>query len=440
MEKQSWSGELGFIIAAAGAAVGLGNIWSFPRYMAQEGGVLFLLIYLIMAALIGYPLLMCELSMGRETGEKPRGAFRAVAGHSTGGVLGELASLLMMGFYSVLGGCCIRYMLENLIAVFRTGDQGGLSMFLNYISNVPLSAMYTVLFIVISMLVIMAGVSKGLERFSKIAMPLLVIMLPMLIFCAMSLPGAQEGVKAMLAPPQNLSSKQLLTTIACAGAQMFFSISLGQGVMLTYGAYLPSRVSIPKCALAVVFVDTAIAVLASFAVIPAAYSAGGEGSDGSMMMFVTMQSVFDSYGAWGNMFGFLFYLLVLLAALTSAVSLLEVISSFAGVQAGRRSSAVLAAALSAIPAVAIARDGMSFGALPEIMGMSWLDASELVAESLLMPLCTLAMIFALRKVSGEKLLQRQLGERCGRTSYLAMKYLSPPLLIIVMAVKLLNLG
>ena len=173
MEKQSWSGEWGFILATAGAAVGLGNVWSFPRYMAEKGGAVFLMAYLLLAALVGYPLLMAELALGRETGRRPRGAFRAMGATALGGVLGELASLLMMGFYSVLGGCCIRYMLLNLAGVFRGGSGGSLSLFLGYISNVPLSAACTVLFIVLSAAVVMAGVSAGLQRFSRLPTPLL---------------------------------------------------------------------------------------------------------------------------------------------------------------------------------------------------------------------------------------------------------------------------
>ena len=159
-----------------------------------------------------------------------------------------------------------------------------------------------------------------------------------------------------------------------------------------------------------------------------------------MMLFVTMQTVFDAWGTWGAMFGFLFYLLVLLAALTSSVSLLEVISSFAGEEAGRKSAAVLAGALSAIPAVAIARDGMGFGALPELFGMSWLDAAELGAEALLMPLCTLVMIHVLRGARGTDLLRRQLGSGFGDFTGRAIRLLAPGLLVAVMAAKLLGLA
>lgn len=439
VEKQSWSGEWGFILASAGAAVGLGNVWSFPRYVAERGGGAFLVVYLLLAALVGYPLLMAELSLGRETKRRPRGAFRAVGATALGGVLGELASLLMMGFYSVLGGCCIRYMLYNLFGVFRGGCGAGLSLFLGYISNVPLSAGCTVLFIALSAAVVMAGVSGGLERFSRIAMPLLTLMLPGLIFCSMSLPGAAEGLRQMFALPEQLSLPVLGALAAAALVQMFFSLSLGQGVMLTYGAYLPEWVNVPRCAAAVVLADTAIAILASLAVLPAYHAAGG-GGEGAMMLFVTMQVVFDAYGAWGGMFGFLFYLLVLLAALTSAVSLLEVISSFAGEGAERRSAAILAGALAAIPAVAIARDGMGFGALPEFFGMSWLDAAELCSEALLMPLCTLVMIHALRGARGESILRRQLGAGWGSFVCRTMRLLAPGLLLAVMAAKLLGLA
>ncbi|MGE4354324.1 MAG: sodium-dependent transporter [Oscillospiraceae bacterium] len=438
MKKQSWSGTSGFVLAAVGAAVGLGNIWGFPRHMAKGGGLLFLLLYLVLALLVGYPMLLGELSVGRETGKKPRGAFRALTGSAAGGVLGEIASLLMMGFYSVLGGCCIRYMLVNLVGVFKSGDRGGLSLFLSYISNIPLSAMCTVLFILMSAGIIMAGVSKGLERFSKIAMPLLILMLPGIIACSMTIPGAAEGLRLMFSMPETLSLGKFFSTLSRAAVQMFFSLSLGLGCMITYGAYLPGKISIPKSAAVVVIADTLIAVLAGFAVLPAAHAVGGTEQDGAMLMFVTMQGIFDAYGAWGSMFGFLFYVLMLLAALTSAVSLMEVIASTAGEESGRVFSAVFAAALASIPAVAIARDGMGFGALPEILGMSWLDAAELFSEGILIPLCSLVLCLALRPARAEEMLRRQLGGRVGKAAYIATKYFAPPLLISVMGIKIFS--
>jgi len=435
MDRQNFTGQFGFIMASAGAAVGLGNIWSYPRCASQGGGVVFLAVYVLLNALIGYPLLMAELAMGRDNLCRPVKAFRALGKSGAGAYLGQLASLLMMGFYSVLGGCCIRYMLVNFRGVMGSGGAEGLSLFLSYISNVPLSAFYTVLFIFMAGLVIMAGVSGGLERFAKVAMPLLIFMLPGLIMCAMSLPGAEEGLKSLFAVPE-LSPKEFLALLMLAFVQMFFSLSIGQAVMITYGSYMPAGIKLPRCAAAVVLTDTLIAVLASFAVVPAAHAAGGSPGDGAMMLFVTMQKVFDAYGAWGNLFGALFYLLVLLAALTSAVSLLEVISFFAGEEAGRKSSAVFAAALSAIPAVAIARDGMGFGALPEIFGMSWLSAAEFVSEGILMPLCALLMIRALSGAKGEALLRRQLGAAAGSFTRVAIVYVSPGLIAMVMLIKL----
>ena len=436
MQKQKFSGELGFILSAAGAAVGLGNIWGFPRCMDEGGGGLFLLIYLLLNGLVGYPLLMAELAMGRDMGLRPRSAFRKLSGSGLGGGLGELASLFMMGFYAVLGGCCIRYMLVNLQALLKGESGGGLGLFLGYISDVPLSAFYTVLFIAMAAIIIMAGVDKGLERFARIAMPMLVLMLPGLILCSMTLPGAAEGLAGLFSFPKDVGAGQIFRITATAFVQMFFSLSIGQAVMLTFGAYLPEGVSITKCAGAVVFADAFIALLAALAVIPASHAAGGNSGEGAMMLFVTMQSVFGSMGPWGSMFGALFYLLVLLAALTSALSLLEVVSAMAGEGTGRKSSALFAAALSAIPAVAIARDGMGFGALPEIFGMSWLEAAELISEGLLMPICTLLMIKALWSKQGKQLLCRQLGTKNAAFSAAVMRYMSPPLLFGAMLWKI----
>ena len=416
MENRSWSSQTGFVLAAAGAAVGLGNIWSFPRYTAQYGAP-FLVAYALMAALAGWPLLMAELAAGRETGMGARGTFRRLTGSSLPGVVAETASLLMMGFYSVLGGCCLRYMLLSLAGAFRPVEREGLALFLGYISNVPLSALCTALFIVLAACVTAAGLRGGLERFSRFAVPLLILMLPGLILCSLRLPGAPEALGSALTASAPRTARGMLAMLGDAAAQLFFSLSLGQGVMLLYGAYLPRAASIPRCALAVTAADTLIALLAALAVVPAAGTSGG---DGAMMLFVAMQQLFASLGAWGSMFGFLFYLLVFLAAITSAVSLLEVIGTFAA-GASRRQAAVFAAAVAAIPAVAIARDGMGFGALPELFGLSWLDAAELLSEGILMPCAAAALIAALRRERGAELLARQLGQRAGRLCSLSLK-------------------
>lgn len=434
MEKRSWSSQWGFVAAAAGAAVGLGNIWSFPRYLEQHGAP-FLAAYLIMAVLAGWPLLMAEIAVGRDTGCGARGAFKELCGSALPGWAAECASLLMMGFYSVLGGCCLRYMLINLAGVFSGGAGGGLGLFLGYISNVPLSALFTVLFIAAAAVITAAPVRSGLERFSKFAVPLLALMLPGLIACSLRLPGAESGIAKMFAVPEQGGIAGTIDMLGDAACQLFFSLSIGQGVMALYGAYLPREASIPKCALAVVAADTLIAVLAGFAVVPAAEAAGGGG--GTMMMFTAMQEVFASLGSWGAMFGFLFYLLVLLAALTSAVSLLEVVGTWAGAKAGRKQAALFAAALSAVPAIAIARDGLGFGALPEIFGLSWLSAAELASEGILMPAAALAMAFALRRRSRSELLRRQLGYAAGRCTGLAMRSAAVVLIAAALCARIL---
>jgi len=430
MEKTTWSGDRGFILAAAGAAVGFGNLWSFPRRAAESGGAVFIGIYLLLAALLGLPLLLAELALGRETASSPRDAFRALGGSALGGVLGELASLFMLGFYSVLGGCCLRYALTNLTGALRGGGE---ILFLRYISNVPLSAGCTVLFLGLTCAVSMAGLRQGVERLARLAVPILLLMLPPLALCALSLPGAADRFWTALTPPTGLTVRDIGAIAAAAGVQMFFSLSLGQGVMLTFGAYLPGAARLPLCAAAVAAVDSLAALLALCAVLPAAAGGGPAAS----ALFAAMQTVFEGSGAWGCMFGFLFYLLVLLAALTSAVAMLEVVACLAGPGASRRSAAAFAAALSAIPAVAIARDGMGFGALPEIFGMDWLTAAETLSEGVLMPLATLALSLALRGERGQRLLVRQLGLRAGTWVHAVVRWCVPPLSALVMAARLL---
>ncbi len=439
MQKENFKARSGFLLTAIGAAVGIGNIWGFPRQLAEGGGVLFLIIYILLVILVGYPILSCEFAVGRETGDKPSKALKAISGKGIGGFLSELASFLMMGYYSFLGGCMIYYMCVNVTALFGKETQSDSALFLSFISDSFSSAVFTLIFIFLAVFITAMGVSKGIERFSKFAVPLLIIMLPMLAICALSLPNATESVLKSLEIPHDLTLLKFAEIFASAGEQMFFSLSLGVGCMITYGAYLNKEENIPKSSAVIAFTDTSVALLAALTVLPISGVLNNSENDGAMLLFVAMQRIFDSYHLWGHMFGFLFFALLLLVALSSAVSMIEVSMSLTGEYGGRKSSAIFCGVAVSIPAILIARDGMGFGDLPSLFGLNWLEFAEFLFQAVLMPISAIVLIKAVLTAKNESMLRRQLGGLSGSIIVILLKIFAMPVTIMVIAVKFIEL-
>lgn len=351
MEKKrgSFGSSFGFIMAAIGSAVGLGNIWGFPYKMGKSGGFTFLIIYILLAIFVGLVIMASELALGRKTGKGVVDAYMAASMRFKWiGWLGMLAPFLVMTFYAVLGGYCIQYMSLNL-AELGFGLSGifgakitGANTFGSMLTNPFGCALFTVLFMVISMLIVMGGVSGGIEKFNKIGMPALFIMLVVVIIRALTLDGAVEGLKFMFVPGYALEAgfideaPDVISVLATAGGQMFFSLSLAMGAMVTYGSYLGKEENIVKNSAVIVFADTLVALMAGLAVIPAAVANGIASGipvneialGGPKLLFVTLQDVFSNMGYFGPLFGVIFYLLVIIAAVSSAISLMEVNAAF----------------------------------------------------------------------------------------------------------------
>jgi NSS family neurotransmitter:Na+ symporter len=337
--RDTWGSKAAFVLAAAGSAVGLGNIWGFPTVAGQNGGAAFLLIYLAAVALIGAPVMLAELIVGRRTQRK------ALAPHSMWvvvGGLGVLTGIVILSFYSVIAGWTLSYIFKTLTGTFQPGVDTA-AIFDQLAGSAVPAITWHLLFIIITIYVVLGGVRDGIERWTKILMPVLFALLVLLAIRAVTLSGAGEGLAFYLKPD---FSKVTGTVVLSAIGQAFFSLSLGMGAMITYGSYVSKRDDLVSSAAWVTFADTTIAILAGLIIFPTLFHAGLEpGAGGPGMVFVVLTSLLSSippapYG--GVIFGTGFFLLLGIAALTSSVSLLEVVTSWAVDERGmsRRKAAI----------------------------------------------------------------------------------------------------
>ncbi len=325
LSRGNWSSKIGFILAAAGSAIGLGNIWRFPFVTGQNGGAVFVLIYVVIVALIGLPVMIAELSIGRHTQRNPVGAFQMLFPHSLWkivGAVGVLTGLGILSFYAVIAGYTLGYFLKTILGSFNqiiSGEQST-QIFQNFSANPYLSVSYLFIFICLTVVVVMGGIAAGIERWNKILMPLLFGILIVLAIFSMTLDGAGKGLAFYLKPDL---TKITGRTIAQALGQALFSLSLGMGTMLTYGSYLSKKENLITSAGYVCLFDTVIAVAAGFVIFPALFAMNMDPAGGPKLVFVVLPSIFARMPA-GMIFGTLFFLLLAVAALTSTVSLLEV--------------------------------------------------------------------------------------------------------------------
>lgn len=435
-ERATWGSNIGFLLAAIGSAVGLGNIWGFPYKMGKSGGFAFLLIYLLLAVFVGFVILMSELAMGRKTGQGTIGAYHTLSKRFRWvGWLAVFSPFVIMSFYSVLGGYCIEYMSLNLSNLAFAGAevQTGANLFGSMLTNQFGSVMFTLLFMIICYLINRGGISGGIEKFNKIGMPALFVMLVIIIIRSVTMEGAVEGLKYMFLPGYAVqagfieSAPHWTTVLATAGGQMFFSLSLAMGITITYGSYLDKGQSLIKNSGIVVIADTIVAIMAGIAVIPAAVANGiaqinagalvfdaGLGAERAMtladiklggpsLLFVTLQDVFHAMGPVGPLFGVIFYLLVLVAAISSAIALIEVIITYfldhaaAKGREGSRPKVALWVCIAIMAEAAIvAVDGLgsngvwvpfqrTFGVIGEFNDC-WLDFMDALSEGIAMPL------------------------------------------------------
>ncbi len=330
--RGTWNSKLGFVLAAAGSAVGLGNIWGFPTQVADNGGAAFIVVYLICCILVGLPVMIAEITIGRKTGKNPVGAFKSLDSSGFGAIIGYwgvLCGMMILSFYLVISGWTISYVFEQILSF--TGNESGAAWF-GDLTNGPKNAIFTIIFMLFTIGIINGGVSNGIERATKILMPFLLIILVAMIIYVMTLEGSAQGVREYLMPDFSLLDIDL--TLSAMG-QAFFSLSLGMGALITYGSYLKKNQNIMESAAYVTVFDIIIAFIAGMLVIPAMYVAFTQGiaifgDDGELissvsLVFTVLPQLFENIGGGLGLFvAVSFFLLLGLAALTSSISLLEV--------------------------------------------------------------------------------------------------------------------
>lgn len=400
-KRSSFSGKLGYVMAVAGSAVGLGNIWRFPYLAAKYGGGIFLLTYLVLALTFGFALLISETALGRKTGKSPIQAFKQLAGEKLklGGWLNAIIPMLIIPYYCVVGGWVCKYLFE-----FSAGNISSLikdDYFTGFMSSLSGPLFWLILFALLVFIIVMFGVEKGVERVSKILMPALVVMAIAISVYAMFTPGAMEGVKYYLIP--DFSRFSIMTVVAAMG-QMFYSLSIGMGILYTYGSYMKKDIDMESSIGQIEIMDTGIAFLAGMMIIPAVFAFSGGNPEtlnaGASLMFITMPKVFESM-AFGNIIAIVFFLLVLFAALTSAISLMECCVSTIRDQVNwsRKKSCMAVLILVLLLGIPCS---LGFGVLDFIqpLGMTIFDFFDFMTNSIMMPISAIFTCVLIVKVAG----------------------------------------
>ena len=386
--RETWGSKAGFILAAAGSAIGLGNIWKFPYIAGENGGASFVLIYLICIAVIGLPVLIAEILIGRTTQRNPVGAFYKLSNSkfwAAVGGMGVVAGFLILSFYAIIAGWSIGYIIEAINGNFFNFPEPASSAkhFQNLVGNIPWIMGYFAFFMILTMVIVFSGIQKGIERASKIMMPLLFILLIILMIRGLTLDGASQGLDFLWNPDW---SKITANTILLALGHAFFTLSLGMGAMLTYGSYMSEKDSIPVAALQIVILDTLIALIAGTAIFTSVFAVGLAPDAGPGLIFQTLPVVFSKMPG-GYFFSILFFISLTIAALTSSISLLEVVVSFFvdELKWKRHTAAIVISVF--IFALGVP-SALSFNLLNDIkiFGLSFFELADFIASNILLPL------------------------------------------------------
>ena len=408
-KRSTFSGKLGFVLSAAGASVRLGNIWRFPYLAAKYGGGIFLLIYILLALTFGYTMIMAETSIGRMTKKSPVGAYASFGRSkwlSFGGWINAVIPLLIVPYYSVIGGWVIKYLVGYL-----TGNGSALAAdgyFSTFISDGFSTEICFLIFAGITLGIIYAGVRNGIERVSKFMMPILVVLSVVIAVYSMTRPGAVRGIQYFLVP--NLKNFSWMTVVTAMG-QMFYSLSIAMGILITFGSYMKKDISIEDSTEHVEIFDTAIAIMAGLMIIPAVFAFSGGDPDtlqaGPALMFITIPKVFANMGM-GTFVGVLFFMLVLFAALTSSIALTESSVSTIEDELGwsRKKSTLL---VSVVMVILGTLSCLGYGSLASvtIIGMQFLDFFDFMTNSVMMPIAAIATCLLVSRVIGVEKIEEE---------------------------------
>ncbi|HMM69612.1 MAG TPA: sodium-dependent transporter, partial [Gudongella oleilytica] len=349
-KRENWGSRIGFIMAAAGSAVGLGNIWRFPYLAGENGGGAFIVIYLMFVVFIGFSIMLAEFTVGRKTGLAAVGAYKKINRSFTfAGVLGVLSAFFIMGFYPVVGGWATAYILKSFTGLLSDPAAIG-DMFGAFIGNPVEPLIWMAIFLAINIVIVAKGISGGIEKAGKILMPTLFVLLILIAIRSVTLPGAGAGLDFLFKPDWSVVNGG---TFLAALGQAFFSLSLGMGCMITYGSYLSKSENLPSSALTVSLMDTSVALLAGVAIFPALFAFGMEPAAGPGLVFVVVPQIFAQMGGLGPIFSAIFFIALMVAALTSSVSLLEVVVAYLMDERGwaRKKSVYLSGAIMVVTGI-----------------------------------------------------------------------------------------
>ena len=444
-KRSTFSGKLGFVLSAAGASVGLGNIWRFPYLAAKYGGGIFLLIYIILALTFGYTMIIAETSLGRMTRKSPVGAFQSFGKSkllSAGGWINAIIPILIVPYYSVIGGWVIKYLAEYVIGqglLLATDEYFG-----SFISNGLSTEICFLIFTFFTLGIIYAGVRNGIERVSKFMMPILVVLSVIIMIYSVTRPGAMEGVRYFLVP--NLENFSWMTVVSAMG-QMFYSLSIAMGILVTFGSYMKKDTSIEDSTQNVEIFDTAIAIMAGLMIIPAVFAFSGGDPDslkaGPALMFITIPKVFANMG-FGTAVGILFFLLVLFAAVTSSIALTEsAVSTFEDeLHWDRKKSTVI---MGLIMIILGTLSCLGYGPLAgvTIIGMQFLDFFDFLTNSVMMPIAAMTTCLLVSRVIGVNKLEEEVTQngqsfRRKHIFRFMIRYLCPIFAIIILLSSVAN--
>ena len=441
-KRSSFTGKIGFVLAAAGSAVGLGNIWRFPYLAAKYGGGIFLLVYIILAVTFGFALMCAETAIGRKTGQSAIGAFRTLnKKFSFIGVIASIIPIIILPYYSVIGGWVTKY-----LTVFATGgmtEAAADGYFEGFITKPFEPIGWFLLFIGLTALVVLLGVEKGIEKVSKVMMPILVVLTVFIAGYVLFMPGAIDGLIYYVKPD---FSKFSATTVLAAMGQLFYSMSLAMGIMITYGSYMKKDVNLESSVRQIEIFDTGIAFFAGLMIVPAvfAFSGGDEAAlgKGPGLMFITLPKVFESMKG-GAFIGAVFFLLVLFAALTSSISLMETVVSIVKDKIGwsRNKTCILVLVFSILLGLP---SSLGFGVWSNISlgGMTFLDMSDFLSNSILMPIVALLTCIFVGYIIKPKAIIEEIeltGPFKAKTLFtVVIKYIAPVCIVLILISSVLD--
>ncbi len=434
--RSSFTNGIGFVLAAAGSAVGLGNLWRFPYLAAQYGGGIFILVYIILALTFGFTLMSTEIAIGRKTQKSPSVAYKEV--NPKFGFLGWFATfvpIIILPYYCVIGGWVIKYM-----AAFISGsglEAAADGYFSDFIANPTSPLLFFVIFLAATTVIIILGVNRGIEKITRFLMPVLIILSVVICIFVVRIPGSGAGIRFYLFPDV---SKFSFMTICSAMGQIFFSMSLAMGIMITYGSYTKPETNLSRSVNQIEIFDTAIALLAGFMVIPAIYVFSGEEgakANGPGLLFVALPKIFEQM-PMGSLIGILFFVLVLFAALTSSISIMEaVVSSFMDRFRISRRQGIIITVLIAVALGVPSSLGNGIWANVQILGMDFLTFFDYLSNSLVMPFVALCTCLLIGWCVKPKYVTDEItrnGEKMGRKKLyqVMIRYIAPVLLAIIL--------